>query len=147
MPASATTIHSKSTLAKKTEKLKRDFKVTHQAPFSVVACFAFGVRVFLFSGRTDVRTYERKDTMCENNDHLFGLVGQKLKKECERIWIQFNHHRLTINNYVTKIWNTFGVTKKLSFLILFLTQEMRAAPDSKRKLPPSWNSFFSANIL
>ena len=37
----------------------KDFKVTHQTHLAV--------RVFLFSGRTD--------TMCENNDHLFGHRG------------------------------------------------------------------------
>ena len=31
----------------------QDFKVTHQAPFIVVACFVLAMRVFLFYGRTD----------------------------------------------------------------------------------------------
>ena len=39
----------------------KDFKVTHQAPFSFVACFCFPDR--------------QTDTMCENNGHLFGLRG------------------------------------------------------------------------
>ena len=44
---------------KKTTNKSGDFKVTHQAPCSIV----------LFSGRTDRRT-RRTDTMCKYNDHL-----------------------------------------------------------------------------
>ena len=48
----------------------RNFKVTHQAPCSVLACFALSLtRVFVF------RTYGRTDTMCENKDYLFGRRG------------------------------------------------------------------------
>ena len=51
-----------------------DFRVTHQAPFKVVVCFVF----------CDVHTYLSTDTMCENNDHLFGHQGlvDQLKMLC-----------------------------------------------------------------
>ena len=61
--------------------------MTHQAPINVVACLVLAlcsVYLFLFvtDGRMEGSTYRRTDvrtdTMCKNNDHLYGrgLVGQ-----------------------------------------------------------------------
>ena len=42
--------------------------MTHRSPFSVVGVAFICFCVVLFSGGTDVQ----RDTMCENNDQLFG---------------------------------------------------------------------------
>ena len=64
----------------KTNNKSGDFRVTHQAPanrWSLFSSIVSFIARFLFFGRTD--------TMCENNDHLFGrgLVGQSEEKDRE----------------------------------------------------------------
>ena len=120
--------------------------MTLQAPTNRWSLFSRMVSVVLFSGPRRLRCSVyifcdgRTDTMCENNDHLFGhgLVGQKvvrkkqgkqkLKRLCSRnttqawsvhLWNCKTCDKLLINTCYS--WNTLKRRGKKVFLLYFAT--------------------------